>query len=775
MSTLLYRIGRAAYGRPWYFIGAWLVVLGVIVGILVASPPKLSTEIRIDGTPSQSVIDNLAQRLPAAAGGQGIIAFEAPTGERIDTGANLTALTKAIDAVYGAPHVVNAPEEFAAQVASGQATALLQAAAAIAKADAALPPPARAQPTPLLVGGQQVPGVAISPNGQVALFQFEFDKQTYELPASAISHTVNVSEQAVSAQGIRVLPSSAMIAAPALVGPGEIIGLIVAALVLLITLGSVVAAGLPLGTALMGIAVGVGGAFTFSHLVTMQSLTAMLALMVGLAVGIDYSLFIVNRQRRLILDQKLLAHEATGRALGTSGSAVVFAGTTVIIALLALMVVRVQMLTTMAVVAAVTVAIAVIAANTLLPALLGLIGERICSAKTRLKAEQNSVVGGAHRVAHAWSTFLTRHRVLSVVAAVIIAGAVAIPMATMDLGLPAGSSYNKGTPQRASYDVIDSAFGEGYNGPLVVAADSPDGKGISTQNLVNLDRDLSGLPGVAAVQLAGLSPDAATAIFSVTPATGPTDPKTTDLIHVVRDRAAGFEGVQGVTVGVTGFTALAVDISARLAQVLPLYLAVVIGLSLIVLLLVFRSIVVPLKATVGFLLTVFATFGATTAVFQWGWVQGILGLNATSPVLSLLPIVVTGVLYGLAMDYEVFLVSSMKEAHVHGHRGRESVVFGFSLASRVVVAAAIIMTSVFAGFAFNEDPMIKQFGFALAFGILIDAFVVRMTFVPAIMALFGDKAWWLPRWLDRILPNFDIEGDALVRSIAAQQVRENAA
>ncbi|CAN5328035.1 MMPL family transporter [soil metagenome] len=768
MSTLLYRLGKAVHGRPWYVIGAWVLVFAVIVGVLLASPPKLSSEIRIDGTPAQSVIDDLATKLPEASGGQGLIAFEASDGSRIDQGANEQALLKAVDQIYGADHVIDAREVMAQEVAKGSDSKLLAAAGAVAQAQATQPVEKNA-PTPLLTQGQPVPGVVVSHDGKVALFQFQFDKQTFDLPTGAVQDTVDVAKKAVTGYDIEVLPSQTMIQLPELIGVGEIVGVVIAALVLILTLGSLVAAGLPLITALLGVAVGVGGAFTLTEVIQIHALAAVLALMLGLAVGIDYALFIVNRQRRLILDQHLSAREATGRALGTAGGAVLFAGATVIIALLALSVVQIQLLTTMAVVAAVTVALAVLCALTLLPALLGVVNERICSAKARLSAQAAHESGTPHRVAGAWSGWLTRYPWFGAIAAIVVAGVIAIPAFSLSLGLPSGASYNTSTPQRQSYDAVAQGFGDGYNGPLVIVASDPHGDTIDPQNLVGLYRDLSQIDGVETVSLGGTNQAGSTAVFSVIPTTGPTDAKTADVVTAIRQHAADFSVADHVTVGVTGFAALAIDVSARLASVLPIYVAVVIGLSLIVLLLVFRSIIVPLKATVGFLLSVFATFGATTAMFQWGWLQQLLGMDATAPVLSLLPIIVVGVLYGLAMDYEVFLVSSMKEAYVHGHHGRESVVRGFTLASRVVVAAAIIMTSVFAGFAFNSDPMIKQVGFALAFGVLIDAFVVRITLVPAVMAIFGDKAWWLPRWLDRILPDLDIEGDKLVKHLNAVQ------
>lgn len=768
MSTLLYRIGKAAYAKPWYFIAAWVVLLGIIIGLLFANPIRLSNEIRIDGTPAQEVIDTLADSLPEASGGQGIIAFAAPDGERIDDSENLPALIDAVDTIYSTEHVIDAREVMEAELAKGPDSALLRAATVLAQADAAESSDDGEAAVPLAIDGQPVPGVMVSADGTAALFQFQFDAQTFELPQGTVDGTITAAEKAVSGRDISVLPSSTMIQIPNLIGVGEVIGVLVAALALLITLGSVVAAGLPLTTALTGVAIGVGGAFALSNLIPMHSLTAVLALMLGLAVGIDYALFIVNRQRRLIFDQRLSAHEATGRAVGTAGSAVLFAGMTVIIALMALLVVNVQLVTTMALVATATVALAVLISLTLLPALLGLVGERICSAKARLAAGTASEAGSSHRIAKAWSGFLTKHRFVSAAAAIVIGAVIALPALGMSLGLPAGSSYNTGTPQRESYEVVKASFGDGYNGPLVVVVNTMRaGEPIATEDLAAVYTELKQLDAVAALSLAGLDSTGETAVLSVIPSSGPTDAETTRLVDTIRGQVGDFADDQHVEVGVTGFAALGIDISDRLAQVLPLYIAVVIGLSLIVLLVVFRSIVVPIKATVGFLLSVFATFGATTAVFQWGWFQNLLGIDATGPILSMLPIIVTGVLYGLAMDYEVFLVSSMKEAHVHGHRGREAVTYGFAQASRVVTAAAIIMTSVFAGFVFNEEPMIKQFGFALAIGILVDAFLVRMTLVPAVMAIVGDSAWWLPRWLERILPNLDIEGDKLSRRLTS--------
>ncbi|PXY16727.1 MMPL family transporter [Prauserella flavalba] len=778
MSTLLYRVGRFAFGRPWRVLGAWLLLLAVIAVALVVQPVRLTNEIRIDGTPAQETIDQLARSLPAASGGQGVIAFAAEDGQRVDEGGNRAAVLAAVDGIYGADHVVDARRMLAEEAAKGADSPLLRAAGAIERVRSASAPPPGA-PVPLVMDGRPVPGVVVSADRSVALVQFQFDRQTFELPAGTVDRVVGVAEDAVAGAHIEVLPSSVMLQVPDVLGVGEFVGVVVAALVLLLTLGSVIAAGLPLVTALLGVGVGVGGAFALSAVFSMHSVTVVLALMLGLAVGIDYALFIVNRQRRLVLDQGLTAHEAAGRAMGTAGNAVFFAGSTVIIALVGLLVVNIQILTTMALVAAATVAIAVLAALTALPALLGLVGERICSPAARRSAERRTGKRTRHPVAHAWATTLTRRPIVGGAAAIAVAAVLAIPALAMNLGLPAGSSYDTGTPQRDSYDTVARAFGDGYNGPLILAVTSTDDTAIPPERLAGLYQDLSATHGVAAVNLGALNDAGTTAILSVIPATGPTDEATATLVRTLRDqtaRLAAHDGVtDGITVGVTGFSALGIDVSDRLADVLPIYVAVVLALSLIVLLLVFRSILVPVKATLGFLLSIGAALGATTAVFQWGWLQQALGMDATSPVLSMLPIIVAGVLYGLAMDYEMFLVSSMREATLHHDHGRDAVVHGFEQASRVVVAAAVIMSAVFAGFVFSPEPMIAQIGFALTVGILIDAFVVRMTLVPAVMALFGDRAWWLPRWLSRVLPNLDIEGDRLHEALRTQSRDQPAA
>ncbi|HBU82841.1 MAG TPA: transporter [Paenibacillus sp.] len=762
MSTLLYRLGKTAFRKPGYFIIGWVLILGIVISMISINGIHISSEMKIEGTESQKVLDQLAKELPAASGGQGSVVFKAPDNERLDTPERLAAIMKSVSEVYGLKDVIN-PADYAAEASSSGASADMAQAANMQQQSAAASPPPYG---PLMVDGVPVPGVLLSSDGKVALFQFQFTIEQSAITQDGFDSVIDSVMTAQQGTNITVLPGETLKTVAIGVGSAEIIGLIIAIIVLLITLGSVVAAGLPLVTALLGVAIGVGGAFSISKFIEMPSVTSVLALMVGLAVGIDYALFIVNRQRRMIIDQRLSAQEATARAIGTSGSAVFFAGLTVIIALCGMLVIGLTFLSTMALVAAATVLINVFVALTLLPALLGLVGERICSPKAREKSTKHPKAAG-HGIAHRWVEFVIKYRWITIIAIVVLLGAAATPITKMEMGIPGASSANLDTTARQGYDAISEGFGEGFNGPLILVAEPNHSSAQVTPELLgNLMKELQSQNNVAQVTPLGMTEDLA--IFSLIPKTGPNDKITKDLVNELRSTESSVAQTNDVKIGVTGFTAVNIDMSAKLAQVFPIYVGIIILLSLIILLLVFRSIIVPIKATIGFLLSILATFGITTAVFQWGWLHSLFGFDTGGPLLSFMPIIVTGILYGLAMDYQVFLVSSMRESYVHGHRGTESVVHGYNQVSRVVVAAAVIMVSVFAGFIFTDDVMIKQIGFTLAVGILIDAFIIRMGLVPAIMAIFGDKAWSLPKWLDRILPNLDVEGEKLIATLNAK-------
>lgn len=769
MSTFLYRLGRGIYGKPWPVILGWALVLVAVGGALVVNGVKVTSEMKIDNTEAQQVLDRVVEELPEASGGQASVVFTVPEGEQLDTPQRLTAIAQTVQDVYALDQVVNPADLVDAQAQPG-APGSQQPNAGPEAPDAGQTNPeqpgAESPPyQPLVVDGTPVPGVLVSTQAPVALFQFQFTVPSTSLTDEEVSAVLEVVEDAENGgAGLRVLPSDSLKAIEIPVGAAEVVGLGVAAVVLVLTLGSLVAAGLPLITALVGVGIGVGSAFALSTSVEMNNATPVLALMVGLAVGIDYALFVVNRQRRLIIDQRLEAREAAGRAVGTAGSAVLFAGLTVIVALVALTVIGITLLTTMALVAAGTVLLAVLIALTLLPALLGLIGERIVSTKARQKGHAKQKEG-THTVADHWVKAVLRFRWPVVLGVVAVLGVGAVPAASLDLGLPTGATANTDTAARQSYEAVTRGFGEGFNGPLLVTVESAQGTAVSPQTLGEVIQQLQQRDDIVAAVPVGTSPDGAISVLSVIPTSGPDDDATADLVETLRAPSSSIAQDYDVVVGVTGFTAIGIDMSDRLAEVVPVYLALIVALSLLILLVVFRSIVVPVQATLGFLLSILATFGVTTAVFSWGWFGWLVGVDTGGPLMSFIPVIVTGILYGLAMDYQVFLVSSMRESYVHGYHGQASVVHGFDQASRVVVAAAVIMVSVFAGFIFTDDVMIKQIGFALAVGILIDAFLVRITLTPALMAVFGDRAWWLPRWLDRILPDLDVEGDRLLQML----------
>lgn len=769
MSTLLYRLGKTAFAHPFRFLGGWLLLLAVIVGSIAINAPKLSSEVTIDGIPAQQVIAQLEREMPAAAGGQGQIVYRAPEGTTFFDAAVSAPVAQSMQALYGDEFVVNPMELAGSDPAAAQQQLQAQTAAAKQAYAAVAAGQTLDTPVPLVVGDTLVPGVTLSADGTAAMANFQLTKQTQELPTGAIEDLLATAEKPLDGTGIDLLPGAALQELPEVAGVGELVGVAVAAVVLVIVLGSVIAAGLPLLTAMLGVGVGVGGAYALGHFYDLGSMSVVLGLMLGLAVGIDYALFIVNRQRRLIMREHLTPIEATGRAVGTAGSAVFFAGTTVVIALSAMVVIGISLLTTMALTAAATVAVSVAVALTALPALLGVVGERIVSSAAREKFAEREAAGTDHATAKRWVTAVAKNRFVVAAGVVVVTLVMAIPVLDMRLGLPAGDNYNAGSPQRESYEVVSDSFGEGLNGPLLVVLSSQGDGPVDQQATGAILADLAQIDDVATVSPSGASEDGRTVLLSVIPQSGPTDPSTETLVNALRDRADGISDQFDVDFGVTGRTAMGIDIAKKMGDVMPIYLAIVIVLSMIVLTIVFRSIVVPLKATAGFLLTILATLGATTAVFQWGWLGGLFGLDSTGPVMAMLPILVTGIAYGLAMDYQVFLVSSMRESWVHGTKGRASVIDGFSHSSRVVVAAAVIMISVFAGFIFNGDPMIKQIGFALAIAIAIDAFLVRMTLVPALMAMFGDRAWTLPPWLDRLLPDLDIEGDQLLKRLRAEE------
>ena len=603
----------------------------------------------------------------------------------------------------------------------------------------------------------------VSEDGTVAMTQVRFASSGGQLDPEVTAEVQRIGDT-LAEHGIEVNYSAEIVSdISSILGPAEVVGVAVAVVVLLVLLGSLLAAGLPLLTALVGVGVGVGGAMALSGVVEMTSVTPALALMLGMAVGIDYALFILNRHR-MQLAEGMDLRESIALATGTAGNAVTFAGATVVIALAALGITGIPFLGVMGVVAAATVVVAVLAAITLTPALLSFLGHRVLPERQRARLARKN----GDSATRGWAAAVQRRPWLAVVGVAVIASVLAIPATQLRLGLPDGSQEPADSTAYRTYDLIRDNFGAGANGPVIAVAtlDAPLADEAALTDLqLDIAEDLLDVDGVRYVVPFGASEDGDTLAFQLMPAEGPGEEATVELVDRLIADQDELGAAHGVEVGYTGQTVANIDVSAQLGDALPVYLLVVVGLSLVLLLLVFRSLWVPLLASLGFLLTVIASFGAVVAVYQLGHLSMLFGVNEPGPVLSFLPIILIGVLFGLAMDYQVFLVSAMREMHVHGTDARTAVVTGFNQSARVVTAAAIIMVSVFGGFIFAELAMIRPIGFGLAFGVLVDAFLVRMTLTPAVLSLLGEKAWWLPRRLDRALPNVDVEGAKLERRL----------
>jgi RND superfamily putative drug exporter len=540
-------------------------------------------------------------------------------------------------------------------------------------------------------------------------------------------------------------------------GPGELVGLALAFLVLLVSFGRLVPAGIPLVTAIFGVALGLLGITAMSGVVSVPSTAPTLAVMLGLAVGIDYALFILSRHRQQLAAGTGL-RESAARAVATAGSAVVFAGTTVVVALTGLLVVGIPFLSVMGLAAAGTVAIAVLVALTLLPAFFGFAGDRLRGGRQ---------VAPERSAGRRWAELVTRRPLPVTIAVVALVAVVALPALHLRLGLPDDGTKPTNTTERRAYDLLTAGFGKGFNGPLTAVVVAPHRRH-PERFAGSVAAYLKRLPDVASVSPPLLNRTGDVSIVQVTPASSPQSEATRHLVALMRNRAQQFKRF-GITGLVTGPTAAYIDTAAKLRAALPVFLPLIVGLAFILLLLIFRSILVPVQAVIGFLLTLAAAFGAVVWIFQQGHLNGLLGVPATAPIASFLPIIMIAILFGLAMDYEVFLVSRIREQHVRGSESTRAVIRGFSLSARVVTAAAIIMTSVFASFIAGDDLIIKSFGVALAFGVLVDAFLVRMTLVPAMLALSGRRAWYLPRSLERALPDLDIEGEQLREELPAHE------
>ncbi|HEY9371223.1 MMPL family transporter, partial [Streptomyces sp.] len=689
MATFLYKLGRSAFRRRRLVALLWVALLALAGVGAATAPAATSSSFSIPGTEAQRAFDLLEERFPGAGadGATARVVFKAPDGQKMTDPANKARVMEAArDLKSGSGQIASVTDPYTAKAVSRDGS------------------------TAYVSVGYKVNAMELTDETREALKQAGHDAQGKGL-------TVEIGGDA-----LQTMPETG--------GVGEIVGVIVAGVVLVITFGSLVAAGLPLLTAIIGVGIGVSTITALASVLDLGSTTSTLAMMIGLAVGIDYALFIVSRYRAELAEGRE-KEEAVGRAVGTAGSAVVFAGLTVVIALVGLAVVNIPMLTKMGFAAAGTVVIAVLIALTLIPALLGFAGDKVVGRKQRQGRVVLEKDGGKPNMGTRWARFVIRRPVTVLLVGVFGLGAIALPAASLEMGLPDDGVKPVSASERRAYDLLSDGFGPGFNGPLMVVVD---GDRAAADAAV---KEIKVLDGVVAVTPPTPNKAGDTAMITVIPKDRPASAETEELVHDIR-------AATGDEVLVTGATAMNIDFSQKMNDALLPYLALVVGLAFLLLTVVFRSILVPLKAALGFLLSVVAALGAVVAVFQWGWLGSLFGVEQTGPIMSMMPIFMVGVVFGLAMDYEVFLVTRMREAYVHGQRPPEAIVTGFRHGARVVTAAAVIMMAVFAGFIGSSEQMVKMIGFGLAVAVLFDAFVVRMAIVPAVLALLGHKAWWLP-------------------------------
>jgi RND superfamily putative drug exporter len=761
MATLLFRLGRFAYKRALLVVIAWLLLASGALAGGIALGGQLQDSYAIPGTESQKAIDLLSAVFPQTSGASAEIVVQSPKGVDLKTAeaAIIEKVVTRVNDVKGVEQALSPYSDYATSAVSDNGATVIiavqftQSSEKVTSAELAAVKSATA---PLTDAGLTV----------------EFGGQVYQQVNVGVSWT-------------------------------EGLGVLFAALVLIVTFGSILAAGLPLLSAVIALAVSMGAVLTTARFITVSSTTPLLALMIGLAVGIDYALFILSRHRSQ-LASGMDPGESAATAVATAGSSVIFAGVTVMIALIGLLIVGIPFLSLMGIAAAVAVLLAMLAATTLLPAVMGLLGARLAPkpgsrtarrarAAFALEMGEESVEGSGTgpgsgsgssddatpspktrlTLGQRWVALVIKAPIVFIIAVVGILGTVAIPAASLTLALPDGGSQPAGTTARKAYDIVSKEFGPGRNGPLIITVDITQTTAI-TGDLTAIGQRIQKLPGVVSVSAGTPNATLDTAIIQVIPTTGPSDPATTKLVERIRALEPSIAAKYGTPIAVTGATAVSIDISSRLDSALVPFGLIVVGLSVLLLTVVFRSLLVPIKAALGYLLSVLASFGVVVAVFQWGWGGAALGA-VPGPILSFMPVLLMAILFGLAMDYEVFLVSGMREAYVHGvaklragssakarHAvARRAIVSGFSGAARVVTAAALIMFFVFGAFVPEGSAVIKVIALGLAVGVFVDAFLIRMTLVPAVMALAGRSAWYLPRWLNRILPNVDIEGEGL--------------
>lgn len=721
MSGFLDRLGRRAVRHHWWFIGAWIVTAVAIVALAGALAGQFSDNFRIPGTESQQALDLLERDFPSAAGDNALVVFETPEG--ITNASVEPAISASVAALGKIPNVTSTTDPYG-----------------------------------------PVGSAFISKSGDIAVVTVQFDTKAQDLPKDVFDQLESATEPATGA-GIKVAYGGTVVdyANHPPAGNADLIGLLAAVVILLFAFGSVVAMGLPILTALFGLGVGISLVHVVASFTNIGTVAPVLATMIGLGVGIDYSLFIVTRYREN-LAAGLDVEAAVGRSVATAGSAVLFAGTTVVIAICGLLVSGIPYVARLGYMAGLVVAVMMLAALTLLPAIIGAVGHGIDRWKVPsfMHHPDRAVASGrdpeppAGSVWERWASLVARHAWPFAIAAVIILLVIAWPVLSMRLGESDDGNLPRSTTQRQAYDLVAEGFGPGTNGPLLVVVQLPSSGDDAV--LSSITSALQKTPGVKTVLPAQTSPNGAVAQIGVLPTTAPDSAQTADLVGTLRDTVLpAAVGTTGAHAYVGGVTAAFIDIGDRISSRLPYFIGAVVLLSFVLLMLVFHSVLVPLTAAAMNLLSVAAAYGATVAVFQWGWAKGVVGLESTVPIVPFVPMMMFAVLFGLSMDYQVFLLTRVREEYDRTGDTRQGVVQGLARTARVITSAALIMIFVFGAFVLNPIPEVKMFGLGLAFAVLVDATIVRMLLVPSIMEILGDANWWFPKWLG-FLPRLDLEG-----------------
>jgi RND superfamily putative drug exporter len=734
MAGALYKVARFCARRRCWVLAAWILVAAALTVVSHRAGDATNDSLTLPGTNSQSATDTLSKSFPNQANGSSPIVLHVANGKLTDS-KYASAVNQAAADVAKAPDVASVVNPLTSQGASAlskdQATGYLSVTMSV-------------DPGSLTVDDAQTIINAAAKPAQAAGIQVETGGQL----------------------GQKVSKPSTEIS--------ELIGLIAAMVILTFVFGTVVAMLLPILNAIVGLASTLAIVQILSHTLTVSTVAPTLATMIGLGVGIDYALFIVTRHFRGLRDG-LEVHESIARAVATSGGAVSFAGGTVTIALVSLAVAGIPLVTTMGLTAAIAVVVAVLAALTLLPATLAIVGPHINSLRVRGRHPDRRRKAAPERGLWArWAAGVADRPVIAGLAALAILIPLAIPLLSLNLGQKDVAALPTSTTARQAYDLLSENFGPGVNGPLIVAVSlgSP-AQGSGDLRLQTLEQDVAKTPGVAAITPVQVDKTGTTAYFNAIATTGPAEQATADLVNNLRSNTIpAAEKGTNMTAYVGGSTAANADLASEISSKLLLQILVVIALSFLLLMLAFRTLLIPLQAAVMNVLSIAASYGVLTAMFQWGWLHSLIGLDGPVPIVSYVPLFMFAILFGLSMDYEVFLVSQIGEHHAEGEGNKRSVVSGLVNSAGVITTAATIMVFVFGSFVLNGDPTVKQFGIGLAVAVILDATIVRCLLVPAVMVMTGKANWYLPRWLGRLLPHISIEGEEYFRArdqLAAQR------